>query len=270
MTAEITSRKNELVRQYMNFSSSSRKRREEHCFSVEGARLCADAATSGLKIRMLLVTKEAEEKYGVYLHSIRESCRMEYKISDSVAKYLSKTKSPQGIFCICSMPTEKGKFPAVTTGSCLTVLENIQDPANLGAVLRTAEALGINGVLLGGSCCDIYSPKVLRSSMGAVFRLPIFIFPDTSEAINHLNDLGFQTFAAVPDAAAEPVTAVCFSGEPSAVAIGNEGNGLTEKTKRACGHRVTIPMRGRAESLNAAASAAILMWEMTRRDDCPE
>lgn len=266
MPERITSRKNDLIQRYLALACSARKRREEHCFTAEGARLCADAAASGVAVQALFFTEEADEKYAGYLQTIRRSCRSESFIPASLAACISGTKHPQGIFCICSMPEKTDGFPALTDGSRLVLLENMQDPANLGAVLRTAEALGIQAVLLGGGCCDPYSPKVLRASMGAVFRLPLFFCPNVPDTVVHLNALGCRTFAAVPDADAVPVTSIRFSG-PSAAVIGNEGNGLTAETEHACSQRATVPMRGRAESLNAAASAAILMWEMVRGSD---
>ena len=142
-------------------------------------------------------------------------------------------------------------------------LESVQDPANLGAALRTAEALGIGGAVLGGECCDMYSPKVLRASMGAVFRLPIFRAENMAQAVGSMNADGFATFAAVPDREALPVTRADFS-RPCVAVVGNEGNGLRPETIRACSISVNIPMAGRAESLNASASAVILMWEMMR------
>ena len=142
-------------------------------------------------------------------------------------------------------------------------LEDIQDPSNLGTVLRTAEALGIGGVILTRGCCDVYSPKVLRGSMGAVFRLPMALVETMPPAVNALEHKGFVAMAAVPDREAEPITHVRFSS-PSIVLVGNEGNGLKPETIRACQRRVTIPMLGRAESLNASVAASLLMWEMMR------
>jgi TrmH family RNA methyltransferase len=141
-------------------------------------------------------------------------------------------------------------------------LEEIQDPANLGTVLRTAEALGEKAVLLCGKGCDPYSPKVLRGSMGAVFRLPMISIPNFAEAAPLLKKCGWTLWAAVPDSDALRVTKADFSN-PSVMAVGNEGNGLSKETIALC-QPVTIPMLGRAESLNASASAAILLWEMMR------
>ena len=263
MPANITSRKNEIIKEYRKLSASSSCRREQEKLPLEGARLCCDAAESGLKVLSLFYTEEAAEKYGDYLKIIRDFAPVEYLISQPVAQCLSETKNPQGVFCVCSLPSENSDIPSSLSGKHYLMLENIQDPANLGAVLRTAEAVGIGGVILTGSCCDAYSPKALRAGMGAAFRLPIFRRESAPETVACLNEAGFRTLAAVPDRDAVPVTLTDFS-IPSVAVIGNEGNGLTDETEQACIMRVTIPMKGRAESLNAAASAAVLMWEMMR------
>ena len=263
MPEEITSRKNETVKDMVRLSGSAAYRREKRRFVAEGARLCCDAAKSGAPIFALLATSEAEEKYASYLAPVLETASKRYLISPEVASFLSGTKSTQGVFCVCGIPDGPPALPdAAEDGHCL-VLENIRDPANLGAMLRTAEALGIRSVLLCGECCDVYSPKVLRASMGAGFRLPLFRRTDVAQTLNELDSRGCATLAAVPDASAVPVTSLRLTGA-AAVAVGNEGDGLTEEAQRACSLRVTIPMRGRAESLNAAASAAILLWELMR------
>lgn len=154
------------------------------------------------------------------------------------------------------------KRDAAGGGSC-AVLEDLQDPGNLGTILRTAEALGIGRVVLLGDCCDPLSPKALRASMGAVFRLGLSLERSRQGLFSRLRGEGFRLLASVPDSAALPVTEVDFSQGPCAVFIGNEGNGLSQETISQC-QRVTIPMAGRAESLNASAAATILLWEMAR------
>lgn len=263
----ISSRRNGIIKEAVQLSGSAECRRERRLYFLEGARLCSDAAASGVSIQILFYTEHADEKYAEYLSSVRKCARASYVVAPQVAQALSCTKTSQEIFCVCEMPLKK---KALTDRSALLqpgayiALEELQNPANLGAVLRTAEALGVDGAVLGGNCCDLYSPKVLRASMGAVFRLPIYDAEDLPALLKSLNRRGFLTAAAVPDAAATPITRMNFSG-PCMLAVGNEGNGLSEETKKACSVLATIPMTGRAESLNASAAAAILIWEMMRR-----
>lgn len=259
----ISSRKNCLVRHAAKLASSAEFRREEGQFLIEGARLCADAAQSSVRILSLLFTGQAGEKYTDYLERIRPCVHKEYQIEDHVAEFLSDTRSPQGIFCVCALEEREFQINGMKPSGKYAALENIQDPSNLGAVLRTAEAMGTDGVILLGKCCDPFSPKSLRASMGAVFRLPFFLAQDAAQTVQKLEKNGFSCYAAVPAADAVPVTQCQFRGG-CVVLVGNEGNGLTKETIQACGTRVTIPMKGRAESLNAASSAAILLWEMVR------
>lgn len=260
----ITSRKNELIRHAVRLSSSAEYRRETGLFLTEGARLCSDAAQSKLGIPILFYTAQAKEKYGDYLDVIQPCAQQVYEVEPHVAELMADTRSTQGIFCICEMPRQGKQLSELQADRHYLALENIQDPANLGAVLRTAEALGIGGVILAGSCCDVFSQKVLRASMGATFRIPFFTSSNMGDAADLLNKAGFTTMAAVPDVSAEKITGFDFTN-PCVILVGNEGNGLSEAAIAACSKRVTIPMLGRAESLNASASAAILMWEMMRK-----
>lgn len=263
MPETITSRRNEIVRTAARLSDSAEYRRERGLYFLEGARLCADAALSGVPVRTLLYTQSAGERYEKYLAPVRRCARETYLVGPQAAEAMSRTKTTQGVFCICELPAPPSGLPEQKDGRGFLALEDLQDPANLGTILRTAEALGVDGVLLGGSCCDLYSPKVLRASMGAVFRLRFFTAADLEAAVLELNRRGFLTAAAVPDPGAKPVTALDFS-KPCVLAVGNEGSGLKEGTRSACAERTTIPMPGRAESLNASAAAAILIWEMVR------
>lgn len=260
----ITSRQNRLVREAAALSDPA-ERRCRNAFLAEGARLCEDAARCGVPVRSCFFTEEARRKYASYLAPVLSRCGKAFQVEPHVAQLLSDTKHPQGVFCVCEIP-ENVRFSAdsaTPSGNCV-VLENIQDPGNLGTMLRTAEALGIAEAWLLGGCCDVLSSKVLRASMGAVFREGIYLEPDAGQAVRKLRAAGYELYAAVPDADAEPVTEAEFQAQPSAVCIGNEGNGLTRQLIALCGNRITIPMGGRAESLNAATAASILMWEMVR------
>mgnify|MGYP000624211400 FL=1 len=254
----ITSRENPLIKLVAALQVSSEKRKRNGLFVLEGLRICKDACDNGIKFDKLIVSDAAAEKYAADTEKfslISDEC---YKIPDSLFKKISDTKTPQGIIAVAKMPV---------TGSCgidkngkYIALENVSDPSNLGAISRTAEALGVNGIILSSDGCDPYSPKALRASMGTLLRVPVFVTESFAET---LKSTGLKRYACVVDKTAESIKEQSFENG-SVVMIGNEANGLTDSAKQSADVLVTIPMTGRAESLNAAAAAAIAMWEMMK------
>ncbi|MDO4460133.1 MAG: RNA methyltransferase [Clostridia bacterium] len=257
---KITSRKSSIIKTASELLDSASARAERRQYMAEGARLVEDASLSGVDISELFYTEKAYGKYKKYIDKAAEKSEKIYIIEEHVASLLSSTKSSQGVFAVCKWG--KNIRSSSLLGKVIT-FENIQDPNNMGNMLRTAEALGIKTVLLVGACCDITSPKVLRGSMGAVYRLN-FIKLETPEELHAmLVKDGVKLYGAVPSDKALKITEMSFD-DKTTVAIGNEGNGLTEEFKSVCDNLVTIPMLGRAESLNAATASAIIMWEMTK------
>lgn len=260
---EITSRDNRLIKDYRRLNSDAKYRRESGLFVVEGARLCGDAVRSHVPIETALITAHARRQYADIVAQVEGASRQTADIPDALGTYLADTDTPQGIFCICRIPLSE-HVPEV--GRRYAALERIQDPGNLGAMIRTAEAFGLGGVLLTDGCCDPYSPKVLRSSMGGVFRLPLMVVGKLAERLPELHAEGFRSYACVVDRDAVAVQQTGFPNGSICV-IGNEGNGLLPETVAACSERITIPMAGRAESLNASMAAGIIFWEMVREHE---
>ena len=254
----ITSRENSLIKLVSLLQTSARKRREYGLFVLEGLRICLDATENSIRFDKLIVSETAALKYGDTVNSFASNSDERFIIPDSLFLRISDTKSPQGIIAVCKIIERKSS--EIDLRGRYVALENVADPANLGAVSRTAEALGANGLILSSDGCDPYSPKALRASMGTLLRVPVFIFDDfASELINS----GLKSYACVVDKNAESIKEQSFN-DGSVVIIGNEANGITEETIAAADRLVTIPMRGRAESLNAAAAAAIAIWEMMK------
>lgn len=257
---EITSRDNRIIKEYRRLSGDAKYRRESGLFAVEGARLCGDAVRSRVPIETALITAHARRQYAEIVAQIESVARQTADIPDALSAYLADTDTPQGVFCVCRIPTTEH---VPDTAQCYAALERIQDPGNLGTMIRTAEAFGLGGVLLTDGCCDPYSPKVLRSSMGGVFRLPLIAVGTLAERLPQLHAEGFHSYACVVDRDADAVQQTVFPSGSICV-IGNEGSGLLPETVAACSERVTIPMDGRAESLNASMAAGIVFWEMVR------
>ena len=257
----ITSRENTAVKEIQKLSKSTKHRLKNRLFVIEGARLCEDALQSGIKIQKVCIMQDALEKHAQLIDRLCDGAKKTYIFQRNLFSALSDLVTPQGILCVCRMREESFHLE---DGSYIG-LESIRDPQNMGTILRTAEALGITGVVMSKDCCDIYSPKVLRGSMGAVFRLNYMVTDDLPAYALSLQLNGFTTFGAVADRGAPPVTKLSLSKEDkAAVVIGNEGNGLSQELLDACAEETTIPMGGRAESLNAATAASIVMWEMVR------
>ncbi len=259
---KITSKANDRIKFAVKIRESSSLRKQENLFFAEGARLCFDAASSGVEIAEMYVTEKALDKYSDYVRLVEEKAERCFVVSEDVADKLSDTKNNQGVFCLCKMLDKNINIGKIKYNGKYIALEDVSNPANFGAVVRTAEAVGLDGVIVSGGC-DIYNPKSQRAAMGSLFRLNVVEVESLPEALKDLAENGMAIYAGVPAANAEKLTEVDMSGGVVSV-IGNEGNGITEETCAVATKLVTIPMKGRAESLNAAAAASIIIWEMMR------
>ena len=253
---EISSKSNPLIKLVTELISSSKTRKTSRKFVLEGLRLCKDAFENNVVFDKLLISKSALEKYADDIKGFAKISNETYILTDQLFNKISDTETPQGIIVIAnSIVCQENIF---NNGKYIA-LENLQDPSNLGAISRTAEALGINGIIFSGGC-DPYNPKSLRASMGALLRMPLYFTNDIIELCNNFN---LKTYACVVDNKATSITDITdFTG--SAIIIGNEANGISEKTKLLSNESITIKMSGKVESLNAAAAAAIAMWEMVK------
>lgn len=256
----ITSRENPLVKETKALISSSSERKKSGLFVTEGARLSYEAARSNSRIVRVFVTEGARKKYGQYVGPLLERAEEVYDISDSVSEKLSDTKTPQGVFAVCAETADRPDF---SQDGLYVMLSGLQDPGNIGTILRTCDACGVRGVVVSASA-DIYSPKVLRSSMGCLFRLPVITFADSVSAVNELQANGIRTYASALHKDAHLLPGVDFAAK-SCILIGNEGNGLSDEIIEACDETIMIPMKGNAESLNAASAAAILIYSASEK-----
>ena len=254
----ISSRTNPRIRAAAALLQSA-ARKESGMFLAEGARLCADAAENGVEIDTCFFTAGAAEKYSRYLLPLQNAAAHCFEITQSVAEKLADTAQPQGIFAVCRKPA---RALTVRPDGFYVIADNLQNPDNLGAVARTAEAFGADGLLTAGGC-DPFGPKALRSSMGAVLRFPVYPVSSAAAGVGALREKGLFVWAAALTADAVDLRSVPKTGG-AAVVIGNEGNGVSPETLAACSGTVVIPMAGTAESLNAAAAAAVLLWEFTK------
>lgn len=262
LTEKITSKTNNTVKYAVKIRESASFRKNEGLFFVEGARLCSDAAESGVEIKDFFVTEKAMQKYADYIRLAQVNAERCFVVSEDVATKLSDTKNGQGVFCVCKMLDKNTNIGKIKYNGKYIALESVSDPSNFGAVIRTAEAMGLDGVIVSGGC-DIYNPKSQRASMGSLFRMNVFETDDLPETLSELSRNGMSVLAGVPDSSAQKLTEVDMNGGVVSI-IGNEGNGISPEVCAVATKLVTIPMKGRAESLNAAAAASIMIWEMVR------
>lgn len=256
---KITGKNNDIIKGVKKLFTSSKLRREQGLFVLEGARLVFDVLNSFYEVKCFLVTEKSFEKYEENSKRLAGMSEKAYFISDDIADRISETQNTQGIFAVCRMKNEDIN---IDLNKKYIALDNVQDPGNLGTIIRTAEALGIDGIITGGGC-DIFNPKVLRSSMGSVLRMKIKHCQNLACFIEDLRKNGMAVYGTSPDANAEKITDVNFNSGCVCV-IGNEANGISADVRQSCSDIITIPMQGRAESLNASTAAAVTMWEMLR------
>jgi TrmH family RNA methyltransferase len=237
---EITSTDNAQIKEYIRLSKHKKYRDETGLFVLEGERLVFDAIKSGITPEKVFCIEKYSEK-------LPEAVL----ISQLIVSKMSTQPSSQGIFAVCKKPV----VPK-TLGDKVIVLANLQDPGNIGTIIRTADACGISDIISVGGA-DIYSPKCTRAAMGSLFHVNIHETKTPFELLT-----GYTTYAAVIDKG-EDIKTVNFAPK-SAIIIGNEASGIPEEIAKQAGMSVTINMTGYAESLNAAAAAAILIWELRR------
>lgn len=259
---KLESKENPEIKKVYKLLNSKKYRDTEKEFVIEGARLCEDAADSGIIIEKFFYTEKAQDKYKKIVDKLKKKSNESFIVTEKIMNFISDTKTPQGLVCVCKKFNDNLKIENFKKFKKLITLENIQDPSNLGTIFRTAEALKIEGVILTDDCCDVFSSKVLRGSMGALFRVPICTLK-SAEDIFKLFGKDFNIYGAVPDKDAVDIRKVDFS-KKCIVLVGNEGNGLKEETIKKCKGKLTIPMKGKSESLNAAVAASIVMWEMVK------
>lgn len=229
-------------------------------FVLEGHKLVYDYIRAGGTPTQLFVAEDVTEKYSGIIENA--NCKEVYAVPRSLYMFISGETAPQGILAVCPMPKDVGSFGSGKT----VILESLRDAGNLGTVIRTATAMGIDNIVLSSDCADIYNPKTLRAAMGALFFANIVIVNELVDFVSTLTKQGRRVFAAMPSGNALDVRCLSLGGN-DCVVIGNEGNGISAELAECCTANITIPMGGETESLNASAAASILMWELVRGGD---
>lgn len=259
----ITSNKNPVIKEIK--ALFSRKYREEsRLYFIEGIRFVEEALSEKAEIERILISERLPYNKGgeEIIAKVRSAGFNYYSLSEKLFKEISDTESPQGIMAV--LKARNWNLPDIIEDrNNILVLESLQDPGNMGTIIRTADAAGITGVILSKGCVDIYNPKVLRSTMGSVFRVPIYISNDLHETIQTMKSKGIKVYAAHLKGNINYFEANFKVN--TAIVIGNEANGISDDVAEVSDMLVKIPMIGRAESLNASVAASLLMYESVRQ-----
>lgn len=260
----ITSTSSSQVKHVISLLSKAKERKKNNEYVVEGIRMVSEVPADLLvKIYMSErfrnnnseYVKELVKKQGISDDSIEI-------VADNVFDRMSQTQTPQGIMAVVRM--KDNSLSDMLSGNPLLILvENLQDPGNLGTIIRMGEGAGVTGVIMSPNTVDIYNPKTIRSTMGSIFRVPFIYVQDFGEAVSECQKSGVKVYAAHLDGNNT------YLGEdystPTAFLIGNEGNGLTDDITKQADTLIRIPMEGEVESLNAAIACTILTYEAVRQ-----
>lgn len=256
----ITSTSNARVKELVQLQKKSKVRNEQGVFLVEGVKMYQEIPQEQLV--KVYVSETFADKQKEEINRLKDRRKLEY-LSDHVFQYVSDTKTPQGILCVVRQSTYCLEDILEAEDAHLLVLDNLQDPGNLGTILRTAEGAGVTGIIISKESVDIYNPKVIRSTMGSIYRVPFVYVEDLKEAIAKVKAHGIFTYAAHLDGKnsydKEDYT------KKTAFLIGNEGNGLRKEIADLADTWIRIPMQGQVESLNASIATSVLMFETARQ-----
>lgn len=256
----ITSVVNSKIKRVVELNQKAKVRRKENIFMAEGSKMFLEAPKE--RIRDIFVSESFYIKCdGPCLDKLAE-CGYEL-VSDEVYKKLSDTQTPQGILCLIEQAGYTLGDMTVKKAPLLVMLEDLQDPGNLGTIMRAGEGAGIDGIIMSRGTVDIYNPKTIRATMGSIFRVPFLYVDELSDTMRLLQDKGIHIYAAHLNGENYYDGFSFASG--TVFLIGNEGNGLRKETADCADSYIKIPMEGRVESLNAAVAASLLMYEAKRQ-----
>ena len=265
----ITSVSNEKIKNVIKCVKQSKERRKQNVFVVEGIRMFSEIPRD--RLVEVYVTESFYNRHSDLFSDIGYET-----VSDTVMEKLTDTKTPQGVVClvksfeyslydVCGIngaSFANDKENDDKQSPLVIALENVQDPGNLGTIVRTAEGAGVTGIIMSRDTADIYNPKVVRATMGSIFRVPFCYVDNLTEVVEELKGRGFKSFGG-------HLQGSNFYDydytESTIFCMGNEGNGLTDELSETLDHKILIPMRGQVESLNVATASTVLMYEALRQ-----
>ncbi|MBQ3905746.1 MAG: 23S rRNA (guanosine(2251)-2'-O)-methyltransferase RlmB [Lachnospiraceae bacterium] len=262
----ITSYTNQKVKRIVSYIQKNKARREDNVFIVEGMKMLVEVPKKNVReiyISESFSKNKKNEQDMQYIKLIGAEVEV---VADDIFKKMADTQTPQGVMAVVSQfHYELADIIGHKNASkpLILVLENIQDPGNLGTMLRSSEGAGVSGIIMTRDTADIYNPKVVRSTMGSIFRVPFIYVENLPDTIRLLSQKGIKTYAAHLKGK-HSYDKADYTG-PTAFLIGNEGKGLSKEVADSADEYILIPMLGKVESMNAATSAALLTFEAARQ-----
>lgn len=258
----ITSTSNQKVRQVVQWQNKAKERKKAGIFLAEGFKMLEEAPEDW--IREIYLSQDCLDKAKENTLLWKKLLQKGYEtVSEEVFRKMSDTQTPQGVLTVLRRPEYRLDELLKQEKPLFAVLEDLQDPGNLGTIVRTGEGAGITGVIMSAQTVDIFNPKVIRATMGSIYRVPFVYVENIVETIKDMQESGIHTYAA--HLKGEKYYDSFSFREPTAFLIGNEGNGLKKETADMAEFYLKIPMEGKVESLNAAIAAALLMYEAHRQ-----
>ena len=262
MIKNIDSVQNSLVKETAELLQK-KYRDKQQVFLVEGLKSVQEALLSKFIVeKIFLVSDNMKQDDFVSISKLSAEKQIElFSVTEKIIAKISDTKTPQPIVAVVQKPQLKLEYLKLTDKNCVVILDELQDPGNLGTIIRTADAAGMDAVFLTTDCVDLYAPKVVRSTMGSLFHLPLFVECEKKTLLAFLQDNGFTIYTTAANATSNIFTTDFAS--KCAVVIGNEAHGISEVFSKAADVELFIPIKGKAESLNAAVAAALVMYQVS-------
>ena len=256
----ITSKDNELIK-HIRKLKDKKYRDESNEYVVEGVKLVEEAVKENAKIKQIIVCEDTTRTYEIPTHIMLEIARYEcISVSDKIFNIITQVTNPQGIMAIIEKNIEKETIDF--SQDIIVMLDDVQDPGNLGTILRTVDSIGLNQIIVSKGTADAFNPKVVRSTMGAIFRLKIIESENLAQTIREIRKhhyklvvTSLQTENSIYD----------IDFNKKIIVIGNEANGVSKEIQEMADEKVKIPMLGKTESLNASVAAGIVMYEYVRQ-----
>lgn len=256
----ITSKDNELIK-HIRKLKDKKYRDESNEYVVEGVKLVEEAVKENAKIKQIIVCEDTTRTYEIPTHIMLEIAKYEcISVSDKIFNIITQVTNPQGIMAIIEKNAQNAKIDY--TQDIIVVLDDVQDPGNLGTILRTVDSIGLNQIIVSKGTADAFNSKVVRSTMGAIFRIKIIEVENLAQAIKEMRKHHFKLMVTSLQTK-NSIYDIDFNKK--IIVIGNEANGVSKEIQDMADEKAKIPMLGRNESLNASVAAGVVMYEYVRQ-----